>query len=106
MTGKFLYVHVIITYHHPAHHFLCEYALVRDGQIASHVISISGVQNLRQVFSRYVHWSPFLQLCAHRIVSGCAIVTLDKTFFELFTDAHHLLQAENQLDELSDTILV
>ena len=38
------------------------------------------------------------------IASGCAIVTLDKAF--LFTDGRYFLQAENQLDELSDTILV
>ena len=45
-----------------------------------------------------------IQLCAQWIVLGSAIVTLDKAF--LFTDGRYFLQAENQLDELSDMILV
>ena len=46
----------------------------------------------------------FFQLCTHWIVLGCVIAPLDKAF--LFTDGRYFLQAENQLDELSDAIRI
>ena len=60
---------------------------------------VSTVQQVRAIVPFF-----FFHLCAQWIVTGCAIVTLDKAF--LFTDGRYFLQAENQLDELSDTILV
>ena len=60
------------------------------------------VSTAQQVSSAFFFFSSYV--FTGLIASGCAIVTLDKAF--LFTDGRYFLQAENQLDELSDTILV
>ena len=60
------------------------------------------VSTAQQVYLQ--HWTAFLfGSVLTGIVPGCAVVTLDKAF--LFTDGRYFLQAENQLDELSNTIL-